>query len=251
MLDLERQQKILALLIARNTIKMQDIIDETGASESTIRRDLQKLERAGKLKRLHGGATILQKKLDEPTIAEKTTKNSHEKHQIAKKAAEFVEDGDCIFLDAGTSTIEIIPYLKGKDVVVVTNGLMNIPLLMELEVETHVIGGYVKSGTGAFIGRSAIKTLETFRFDKAFLGVNGISINGDCTTPDPQEAFIKEYTIERSKQSFLLADHSKFGEVSFSTFAKVEDVTVITSSLIEKEYSQELIKHTNLEVVTL
>jgi DeoR family fructose operon transcriptional repressor len=251
LLTIERHEIILSLLKERVTVKMQELVDETNASESTIRRDLTDLEKANKLKRIHGGATLLQKKLEEPTVAEKTIKNSQEKKKIAEKAASLVDEGDCIFLDAGTSTVEMIPFLEGKEVVVVTNGLSNIPLLIDLNIETHVVGGYVKSGTRAFIGRSAIRTLESFRFDKAFIGVNGVAIPDGYTTPDPEEAFIKESAIKRSRQSFILADHSKFGEISFSKFSNVEEAIVVTSTKVDEEYLRNLRKMTTLKVVSL
>jgi DeoR family fructose operon transcriptional repressor len=248
MLTIERQKKILDLLKAQSIVKIQDLIDETGASESTIRRDLTELEKAKKLKRIHGGATLLRKILDEPTIAEKTVKNSQEKKRIAELAASFIEEGDCIFLDAGTTTVEMVTFLKEKDITVVTNGLTNIALLADLDIKTHIIGGFVKSGTRAFVGRNAIRSLETFRFDKAFLGVNGLTEMDGCTTPDPEEAFIKEYAIARSRQSFILADYSKFGEVSFSKFADLKEVTIVTSNLEEETYNK-FRTMTNIEVV--
>ncbi|GAE37020.1 DeoR/GlpR family DNA-binding transcription regulator [Halalkalibacter akibai] len=248
MLTIERHKKILDLLKERSIVKLQELVDETGASESTLRRDLTDLEQAKKLKRIHGGATLLKKILEEPTVAEKTIKNSHEKKKIAEKAASFVEDGDCIFLDAGTTTVEMVAFLEGKQVTVVTNGLTNIALLADLNVETHVIGGFVKSGTRAFVGRNAIRALETFRFDKAFIGVNGITELDGCTTPDPEEAFIKEYAIARSRQSFILADHTKFGEVSFSKFADLSEVTIITANLDDETYNNYRTM-TNIEVV--
>jgi len=248
MLTIERHKKILDLLKERSIVKLQELVDETGASESTLRRDLTDLEQAKKLKRIHGGATLLKKILEEPTVAEKTIKNSHEKKKIAEKAASFVEDGDCIFLDAGTTTVEMVAFLEEKQVTVVTNGLTNIALLADLNVETHVIGGFVKSGTRAFVGRNAIRALETFRFDKAFIGVNGITELDGCTTPDPEEAFIKEYAIARSRQSFILADHTKFGEVSFSKFADLSEVTIITANLDDETYNNYRTM-TNIEVV--
>ncbi|WP_034745389.1 DeoR/GlpR family DNA-binding transcription regulator [Halalkalibacter wakoensis] len=251
MLTLERHQMILSLLKERGTVKIQEFVDETNASESTIRRDLTELEQAKKLKRIHGGATLFQKKLDEPTVEEKTIKNSHEKRKIAELAASFVEEGDCVFLDAGTSTVEMIPFLKDKDIVVVTNGLTNISLLIDSRIETHVVGGYVKSGTRAFVGRSAIQTIESFRFDKAFIGVNGISLHDGYTTPDPEEAFIKENAMKRSRQTYVLTDHSKFGEVSFSKFANVEDAMIVTSTLLDEEYMRDFRKKTTIEVASL
>ena len=175
MLTVERQEMIVHLIKERNIVKLHELIEATGASESTIRRDLTELEDAKKLKRIHGGATLFQKKRTEPTVVEKSFKNSQEKRKIAQFASTFVEKGDCIFLDAGTTTVEMIPFLKEKQVVVVTNGLTNVVELVDAGIETHVIGGQVKPGTRAFVGRSAIETLETFRFDLAFLGTNGIT----------------------------------------------------------------------------
>ncbi|ARK28963.1 DeoR/GlpR family DNA-binding transcription regulator [Halalkalibacter krulwichiae] len=250
MLTIERQKQILDLLKIQTTIKIHELVKKTGASESTIRRDLTELEQAKKLKRIHGGATLLKRILDEPTIAEKTVKNSQEKVRIAEKAASIIEEGDCIFLDAGTTTVEMIPFLMDKDITVVTNGITNISLLADLNIETHVIGGYVKTGTRASVGRNAIRLIETFRFDKAFLGVNGISEFDGCTTPDPEEAFIKEYAKKCSRQSYVLVDHSKFGEVSFSKFADIKEITIITSD-INEELVNNYRKLTNIEVASL
>ncbi|WP_059104574.1 DeoR/GlpR family DNA-binding transcription regulator [Shouchella shacheensis] len=252
MLTVERKERILALLRDQEVVKIQDIAVETGASESTIRRDLTELEQGNKLKRIHGGATLLQKKREELTVAEKTVKNRQEKQRIAKLAASFVEAGDCIFLDAGTTTFEMVPFLKEKDVVVVTNGLMNIERLLEAGIETHVIGGYVKAGTRAFVGRSAIENLETFRFDCAFLGTNGITAEDGCTTPDPDEAYIKANVAKRARRSYVMADHTKFGEVTFSKFADIADVTLVSSSYLPSEQTdhfRRLAAKTTIEVV--
>ncbi|MGN7312154.1 DeoR/GlpR family DNA-binding transcription regulator [Alkalicoccobacillus gibsonii] len=251
MLTVERQAMIMKVLKEKHTVKLNELVDLTGSSESTIRRDLTELESGKKLKRIHGGATLLQKKRLEPTIAEKSSKNVQEKRQIAQFASSFVEKGDCIFLDAGTTTLEMIPFLKDKQVVVVTNGLSNVVELVEAGIETHVVGGQVKPGTRAFIGRSAIETLETFRFDSAFLGANGITPEDGCTTPDPQEAFVKTYAKSRSRQSYVVADHSKFGEVSFAKFAELKDVTLLTSSYLEEHVQNTYKEIVDIKVVAI
>ncbi|KYG35099.1 DeoR/GlpR family DNA-binding transcription regulator [Alkalihalobacillus trypoxylicola] len=251
MLTLERKELILSLLKNQEIIKIQDIIDHTKASESTIRRDLTELEQEKKLKRIHGGATRYTSKREEPTMEQKTLKNHHEKVSIAKKAASFVQDGDCIFLDAGSTTFEMIPFLKGKEIEVVTNGLSNIPALLAANIQTHVLGGYVKKGTHAFIGRHALETLAHFRFDFAFLGTNGVTVEDGITTPDPEEAYIKAKAIASSRQTFVLADHTKFGDVTFSKITAISEVNLITSEWLEKQ-NAELVKilktNTTLEV---
>lgn len=252
MLTLERQEKILSLLTKHEVVKIQDLIAETGASESTIRRDLTELEQRNKLKRIHGGATLLQKMRDEPTIAQKTLKNRQEKIKIAKQAAELVQDGDCLFLDAGTTTYEMIPFLKGKQIVVVTNGLTNIASLLEAEIETHVLGGYAKKGTHAFVGRNAVEAIDAFRFDLVFLGTNGITPSDGYTTPDLEEAYIKVQALKRGRQTYVLVDHTKFGDVSFSKIADVERAAIITSSYTCEEHPElfsQLAAKTTIKVV--
>ncbi|WP_078555540.1 DeoR/GlpR family DNA-binding transcription regulator [Bacillus alkalicellulosilyticus] len=251
MLTFERQQFILSLLKDKQIVKIQELVDRTEASESTIRRDLTELEQQNKLKRIHGGASLLSKRLSEPTIAEREVQNKDEKKAIAKKAASIVEEGDCIFLDAGTTISEMIPYLKDKNCVVVTNGVNNIPLLLDHGIETHVIGGTVKSGTRAFVGRGAIQGLENFRFDKSFIGTNGIHLSLGLTTPDPQEALIKETAISYSQKAYIVTDHTKFGETYFSKFACIEEVTFILSDKVEDNVIEQLRKKTEAEVVKL
>lgn len=106
---------------------------------------------------------------DEPTIAQKTLKNRQEKIKIAKQAAELVQDGDCLFLDAGTTTYEMIPFLKGKQIVVVTNGLTNIAHLLEAEIDTHVLGGYAKKAHTLLLAETRWRRLMPFALTLCFL----------------------------------------------------------------------------------
>ncbi|MEB1807851.1 MAG: DeoR/GlpR family DNA-binding transcription regulator [Bacillaceae bacterium] len=249
MLTAERYQMILSLLHEKEIVKLQEFVEVTGASESTIRRDLTDLEKAKKLKRVHGGASLLKKRLIEPTLAEKTVKNNQEKISIARYASQFIEKGDSIYLDAGTTVTEMIPFLKDKEIVVVTNAMNNINALIEHGIETHVIGGHVKSQTKAFVGRAAIQGIESFRFDKVFLGANGIHLDYGVTTPDTQEAFVKECALKRSQQAYLLVDHTKFGEISFAKFADIDKVTIVTSLSVEDETIRAYRKKTDIKVV--
>src|SRR5690625_2577101 len=174
MLTPERHEVIVQLLQEKQTITLKDILDATPASESTIRRDLTDLERQGKLVRIHGGATISERKLQELTFSEKSAKNLHEKVNIAKYAASLVQKEDCIYLDAGTTVIQMIPFLAEKDIVVVTNGLTHVDTLNEYGITTYLVGGLMKAKTSAVIGQQAIQSLHNYRFDKCFLGVNGV-----------------------------------------------------------------------------
>ncbi|MEA4830044.1 MAG: DeoR/GlpR family DNA-binding transcription regulator, partial [Enterococcus thailandicus] len=123
MLTEERRQKILDLLEQHKIVKSQDLVTLLDASESTIRRDLQELENEGFLERIHGGAKKEQLLGFEQAMSEKTLKNVQEKQQIARLAADLIESDDVIYLDAGSTTLEMIPFLQGKNVTVVTNSV--------------------------------------------------------------------------------------------------------------------------------
>lgn len=221
MLTIERHNTILRLLEIHEIITLQMLVEETDCSESTIRRDLSTLETEGKLIRIHGGAKKVTEKHKDIALSEKSTKKTKEKEEIAKIAAAQVRDHDCIYLDAGSSTLMMIPYLNQQGITIVTNGLTHVPPLVEKGYEVYMIGGYIKHDTHAGIGVLATESLKQFRFDKAFMGANGVHMVHGITTPDIEEAYIKRKAIERAEKSYFLVDDSKFDGV---TFAKVSDL---------------------------
>ncbi|GAB2568918.1 DeoR/GlpR family DNA-binding transcription regulator [Gracilibacillus alcaliphilus] len=251
MLTIERQELILSLLKEQEVVKVKDICELTQASESTIRRDLTELERKQYIKRVHGGASLIKKKREEPTFLEKQTKNYEEKQAIAKKAASFIETGDSIYLDAGSSSLAMIPFLQDKSVVVVTNGIPHVQLLIEQGIDTYVIAGKAKQGTAALTGTKAVESVREYRFDKCFLGMNGIHLEQGLTTPDPEEASVKRAAIDQSLAAYVLADSSKFGEISFANVGDLSEVSIVTTNHISEEQQDALRKYTSLEVVSL
>ncbi|WP_408010559.1 DeoR/GlpR family DNA-binding transcription regulator [Pseudalkalibacillus sp. A8] len=228
-LTTKRHEIILTLLKKQKTASIHELSEHTGASISTIRRDLEKLEQEEKLKRVHGGASHINNNRYEPELEEKQGLNEPAKAQIGKAAAELIEEGDSLFIDAGTTTQHILSHLENKNVVVVTNAYHFVTPLLEIGVEVHLTGGRAKSKTGALIGVQAEDTLQSFRFDKSFIGMNGIHSKHGYTTPDPEEARIKRLTMKLSKQAFVLVDDSKFQQVSFSKVGDIEDAEIITN----------------------
>ncbi|AIM15309.1 MULTISPECIES: DeoR/GlpR family DNA-binding transcription regulator [Neobacillus] len=249
MLTPERHQIILQLLKEKGIVKIQEIMELTNSSESTIRRDLSQLEEQKFLKRIHGGASRLQGKLQELSMIEKSSKNLQEKRMIAKYAASLVEEGDCIYLDAGSTVFEMIQYLPLKDLVVVTNGFMHLPGLISKGITTYILGGLAKSKTNAIIGRSALESLDLYRFDKCFMGVNGIHPQFGYTTPDQEEAMVKQKAISLSREAFVLADNTKFSEISFAKIADIHEATIITNELPD-ELENQYLNRTTIKVVT-
>ncbi|WP_347549234.1 DeoR/GlpR family DNA-binding transcription regulator [Pseudalkalibacillus hwajinpoensis] len=250
MLTAERHFIILQFLKEQETATVHVLSEVTGASVSTIRRDLLQLEEDSKLKRVHGGASLLHSKWTEPSLGEKSTQNLVQKAKIAAFAAELVKDGDCIFLDAGTTTQKIAEFLHGKEVIVVTNGYQVIESLLSEGITTYIVGGKFKARTGAMTGPKALESIETYRFDKCFIGINGIHDVLGYTTADPDEAIIKRTAIKLSRDPYILADSSKIGEAAFSKVADLHGCTIITDDDPEANYDK-VRKHTKVEVVKL
>ncbi|MGB7999236.1 MAG: DeoR/GlpR family DNA-binding transcription regulator [Anaerobacillus sp.] len=248
MLNAERHFIILQVLKEQETATVHDLSDATGASVSTIRRDLVQLEEENKLKRVHGGASLFHSKWTEPSLGEKSAQNLAEKTIIADYAAGLVRDGDCIFLDAGTTTQKLAEKLHGKQVIVVTNGYQVIESLLTEGITTYIVGGKFKAKTGAMTGPKALESIETYRFDKCFIGINGIHEKFGFTTADPDEAIIKRTAIRLSREPYVITDYSKFGEAAFSKVADLHESTIITNEHPEMNYDH-ISEHTTVEVV--
>ena len=229
MLFEERAKLIIEQLEEKNTVSNKELIKLLNVSEATIRRDLDVLEEEGILNRVHGGAVLKKIEVKEDTAEEKFASRIKEKKQIAKIASILVEEKDFIFLDAGTTTFELIPYLQDKNITVVTNGLMHLEELMKYNINSYLIGGYIKKSTKALVGSIALNNLKAVNFSKAFIGINGIDSKYGFTTPDVEEANIKIKAIENSLKAYILADESKFGKVYFSKIAELDQGTIITN----------------------
>lgn len=233
MLTEERYRIILQRLQERGVVKLQELVELLDASESTVRRDLIDLEERQLLKRIHGGASLPTDKTLEPGMDEKSFRNIQEKNIIAKLAAEQVKDGESIYLDAGTTTLAIIPFIKANNITVVTNGLSHIEALVSQRIKSYLLGGMMKIHTKAVIGSIALQNMDNFRFDRCFLGTNGVDAEMGYTTPDPEEALIKRRAHQLSATSYVLADSSKIGEVTFAKLLDLNEATLITESLPE------------------
>ncbi|WP_057768817.1 DeoR/GlpR family DNA-binding transcription regulator [Lactobacillus selangorensis] len=249
MLTEERQHFILGQLKQHEVVKLQDLISDTHASESTVRRDLQILEDAGLLVRIHGGAKRVNSLHDEQDQAEKAVINVHDKERVAQAALKTLCRDDVIYLDAGTTTQALIPLIRPElNLTVVTNGVDNASLLADYHVHTLLLGGTLKPATKAIIGSSVTTRLSQLRFNKAYLGTNGIHPHYGLTTPDPDEADIKRMAIQQAEQTYILTDPSKFNQISFAKFGELNDATILTTKL-PKNLHHQYHTLTNLEEV--
>lgn len=248
MLTEERYKYILDKLAQQGLVKSQDLMKETNCSESTIRRDLDVLEEQGLLVRVHGGAKRVYEVERELPVVEKTLKNVQEKKEIAEYAAMLVKDGDTIFLDAGTTTLYMIPFLKHKNIRIVTNAVQQASLLADQNNDVILIGGVLKNTTKAVIGAIGLTQLSQYRFNKVFLGINGIDIEYGLTTPDPEEAAIKKQAVKNSAKVFVLADKTKFNKVTFDKVDNIENAILVSNELDRTEFEAYFKATTIMEV---
>ena len=228
MLKVSRYELILEVIREKRNIKVEELIERLNVSEATIRRDLNFLEKAGKIRRVHGGAILVD--TQEESLLYKKEIYSEEKERIGKFAASLVKSGNIIYLDAGTSVSAMIKYLSGiENIKVVTNGLNHIEELCNKKIESYLIGGKIKMLTGALVGASAVLYLKSFNFDLAFMGANGVDVNG-YSTPDNEEALIKNEAASKVKKTYFLCDESKLNKNSLMNFFNLEDSYLITNA---------------------
>ncbi len=214
MYSAERRQEILLLLEKKSRVNVDYLATHFGVSRSSIRRDLSQLRAHGLLTRTYGGAVIVNGTGGETPFSERQVANFAEKDQIGKAAAKLVAEGDTIFIDGGTTTECMLPYLVDKHITVVTYGLNIINRLsLNPNIILIAIGGTLHADSLTFSGMLALHSIHTYNmhFDKAFLAASGVSAVAGITNASLEEIPIKRKAIEAGQQNILLADASKIG----------------------------------------
>lgn len=231
MIPAVRQEKILDMLSSNEIVSTDIIMKGLNISVSTLRRDLVKLEREKKIMLLHGGGVRLTQKPLELSISTKLELNREIKEKIAVRAVALIEDGDVIFMDSSSTTYMMIPYLAGKNVSVVTNGISHIDQLTAYDIPGIIIGGSIKKTTNSCIGPIAENNLRTLFFNKCFLGASGFSVSSGITNHDINERAIKSLALKNSCQPYFLLDHTKFGNITLVHVANLDEYPVLTDEL--------------------
>lgn len=230
MLTEQRYDIILKLLEEKKSITVTEVKALLDTSESTVRRDITALHKAGKLVKVFGGAVAVEHIVtaSEPTVAQKVEINKEEKLRIAAYAASLVEPEDFIFLDAGTTTGYMVDYLQEKNATFVTNAVAHAQKLASRGFRVLLVGGELKGSTEAIVGNEAIRVLRDYHFTKGFFGTNGITKKTGYTTPDASEAVVKRTAMEQCRERYVLSDYAKFGYVSSVTFGAFQGASIIT-----------------------
>jgi DeoR family fructose operon transcriptional repressor len=235
----ERKQHILAALQRAPAVHAADLGRTLRTSLASIRRDLADLERSGLLTRTHGGAISNSLAAAEPSLAQKEDHYQAEKAAIASLAASLVEKGDTVFLDAGSTTRQIARELRHvRGIIVVTNALNVASELASSDIEVILTGGQLRRGVLSQVGPIAEQAIAGLHVDKLFLAANGVDLARGVTTPNVAEARTKRAMVDSAKQVILVADHSKFGHVTFGRVCGLERIhAVITDDRLPARFA--------------
>lgn len=241
MLGKERVLFLLNRLEQENILNVKDIAKELEISEATIRRDLTELEKQGKIKRIHGGAILadadqIVSEQREVKMKERFRIHYEEKRKVAEAACELIKDGECIFLDGGSSLVPMIDSLQNRNIRIVTHNHLIVSKLKNPKAQIVVVGGDYISKYAMSTGSLAVNTLRQFQFDRCFIGCAGIDIEENCSyTAEVETRELKNIAIENSKHSYLLIDSSKLGVKGFCKFQALETFDTIYCDYPQKD----------------
>ncbi len=242
----QRREKIIDLLREDGSAKVAELASIFKVTDVTIRQDLEKLEQKGLIIKEHGGA-FLKNAQDSVQKIELMNKDHMElKSLIGKHCLNYIEDGDTIILDSGSTTTEIAKQLSGfHNLTVITNAL-NIALILGSQpgIEVIMTGGEFKPPTLSLTGQKAAEFFKGLYVNKLFLATAGISLKSGLTYPSISDLVVKKAMIDAAEYTYLVADSSKVGKSSLASLGAVGLVDyVVTDYLISKEDQKHLIEN--------
>lgn len=225
MLPEARRRLLLNQISRQGFATLEDLVASVGASESTVRRDLDALDLSGAIKRTHGGAVCAGEVRSMPSLDERSTTATGEKRAIARVAAALVRDGDTVLLDGGTTTLEVARVLVGRPVQIVTNSLPIAQLVTARgETDLILIGGYVYPRTGVAMGPLAIATMRGLTVRLVMMGAGGIVAEGIYNS-NSLLVDTERTMMACGQEVIVVADHSKFGRLSLAKLCGLDEVS--------------------------
>lgn len=249
----ERQQAMAELVAQKGRLSVTELAAAYAVTTETVRRDLSALERAGVLRRVHGGAVPAGALVRlETAVGDRDLAQAEEKDRIAKAAlARLPAAGGSLLLDAGTTTSRVALHLpRDLSLTVVTNAVPIAARLAGLaNVELHLLPGRVRRTTQAAVGEDTVAALGLLRTDVAFVGTNGVDPEFGLTTPDHSEAAAKRAMVRAGRRVVVLADSSKIGQDHTVRFAEVADIDVLVTDDGVDEVTVKAFEERGVEVV--
>lgn len=249
LIPIERQKEILHLIQRNGVMSIAKLVDIMGVSHMTIRRDIQKLEQDGKVVSVFGGVQLLERLITEPKRDDKTSLFHVQKVMIGKKAAELIPKQTTLYLDAGSTTLEIAKAIvEREDLLVITNDFGIADFLMKYGTcELMHTGGRICKKNRSCVGELSAQFLRKITIDIAFISTSSWSLQG-LTTPDENKIPVKRAIIESSQKRILVTDSSKFGKMATFSLCSLETFDRIICDHNLTENVKEKLKAMNIEL---
>ena len=237
-MKLKRIQAITEYIKALDVCTYEELTREFDVSMTTMRRDIDTLEKMGKVKKVYGGIKAIPQEEEEESAL---FRYEYGKDRIGRLAATLVNDNDIIVLGSGSTAAHMVRYLREKKgLTVITNNLSVMNEAVRYGFALVSIGGNLDRRTLSFVGTQSTKQMSELNADKCFLSCNGITPHGISNVAD-LEADMKKETMKISGKVYLLADHFKFGVTSLYSFAKLGDLDgIVTDKALPKEFTETL-----------
>jgi DeoR family myo-inositol catabolism operon transcriptional repressor len=252
MLARERRNKIVNMVKSEGSVSIEDLLKEFDVSRITIWKDLKLLEDQGFLARVHGGAMRLDKlNPEEEEFPLRKETSSKEKKKIAQHAAKnYVKDDQILFLDGGTTVLEMLSHLNYNNLTILTNGLFTLMKATNYVPELNLIclGGVFRKPSFTFVGPDVEEYISKYHVDIAFVSAYGVTLEKGLMDPNPLDMEVKKFLCQNAKKIVVLIDSEKIGKSSLTPFLKLEDIHhLITDDGTSSEFIEEL-KKLNVEV---
>ncbi|NOV01115.1 DeoR/GlpR family DNA-binding transcription regulator [Paenibacillus planticolens] len=234
----ERKEYILNQIHSEGKVITNELVEVLQVSSETVRRYLEELEETNKLKRVYGGAVKINRSREEPSHLNREVLHADEKRKIGKAAAALAGDNEVIFIDDGSTTLQLIEHLLDKqNLTILTNSIPALDALIDYKNrelycgEIFFIGGKVSSLQSRVAGTLAEKMVEQFYADKAFISIDGIMIDKGITSFDEKRGQLARKMMEHARMNIVVTDHSKIGMVQFYKMANLQEIDVIVSGV--------------------
>lgn len=230
----ERWSTIVDLVDSKGVMTVTQLMEALDASESTVRRDLVYLNKVGRIRKVHGGATRISTSeyvTTDQSMSGRKTLHAAEKRAIGAYAAKLIQPGDFVFIDGGTTTECLVDAITEVNATYLTNSLPHAQKLLAKGCRTLLPGGEVKPLTEVLVGTETADSIRHYHFTIGFWGTNGVGVDSGFTTPEINEAAVKRIGIENTKRPYVLCDSSKFSSIALVTFAEFNDAIVVTDSI--------------------
>jgi DeoR family transcriptional regulator, fructose operon transcriptional repressor len=224
-----RKQKILKIVEELSDVDVKELAQKLETSEITIRRDLALMANDGLIFRTHGGAMKLSLANMPVSFEQKTAKNIEQKDYICRLAAQEIMDGDIIFMDCGSTVFRLCQFIKNKRIKVITNSLPVVYELLNSEVSINLIGGELDEKRQAIHGKMAVEHITKYKATKAFVGIDGISVENGLSAASEKEAEITTVMAANAETVYLLCDSSKLGKDKYLNFAPLTIIDVLVT----------------------